>query len=205
MRDVPPVARSVADRAIEGLLVCVARYGLAKTSLDDVAREAGCGRATLYRHFANRHELVEATIAALRARLDDTLADAVAPLAARADAPASDALTAVVVATASFVRASPAILNLLDHEPATVLPWLAFDPGRAVLASLGAQIAAPLTPWLALEAPRVGEWLARLLISYLVHADERSVLLDPDRVRALVVAFVLPAFHDSVVLPGRAR
>src|SRR2546423_6239428 len=39
------------DRIIDATLRCVARWGIAKTTLDDVAREAGCGRATIYRAF----------------------------------------------------------------------------------------------------------------------------------------------------------
>src|SRR5687768_12163722 len=41
-------------RAAAALLACTARHGLAKTTLDDVAREAGCARASLYRHFGGK-------------------------------------------------------------------------------------------------------------------------------------------------------
>ena len=33
---------------------CIARWGTAKTTLDDIAREAGCSRATIYRLFPGR-------------------------------------------------------------------------------------------------------------------------------------------------------
>ena len=52
---------SVEARAGAALLTCIARYGLAKTTLDDVAREAGCSRATLYRYFDSKHDLVRRT------------------------------------------------------------------------------------------------------------------------------------------------
>ena len=38
-------------RIVDATLRCVGRWGLAKTTLDDVAREAGCSRATVYRLF----------------------------------------------------------------------------------------------------------------------------------------------------------
>ncbi|MGZ4705878.1 MAG: TetR/AcrR family transcriptional regulator, partial [Acidimicrobiales bacterium] len=41
----------LADRILEAALRCVARWGLIKTTVDDVAREAGCSRATIYRAF----------------------------------------------------------------------------------------------------------------------------------------------------------
>ena len=41
---------------------CVARYGVSKTTLDDVAKEAGCARATIYRYFPSRDDLVAACL-----------------------------------------------------------------------------------------------------------------------------------------------
>ena len=44
----PPRRRG---RIRDAALVCIGRFGLAKTTVDDIAREAGCSRATLYRYF----------------------------------------------------------------------------------------------------------------------------------------------------------
>ena len=49
-------------RIVEATLRCIARWGIAKTTLDDVAREAGCGRATIYRAFpGGKAEVLTAT------------------------------------------------------------------------------------------------------------------------------------------------
>ena len=40
-----------SDRALDALNECVLRWGMAKTTVDDVARTAGISRATLYRLF----------------------------------------------------------------------------------------------------------------------------------------------------------
>src|SRR5271169_1891586 len=45
--DAAPQRVRLADAALR----CIARQGIAKTTLDDVAREAGCSRATVYRVF----------------------------------------------------------------------------------------------------------------------------------------------------------
>ena len=50
-------------RAVEAMLVCIARFGLSKTTLDDVARQAECSRATLYRYFDGKTALVRRTVA----------------------------------------------------------------------------------------------------------------------------------------------
>ena len=44
-------------------LACVERWGLAKTTIEDVAAEAGLSRATVYRYFpGGREQLISETI-----------------------------------------------------------------------------------------------------------------------------------------------
>src|SRR5688500_17872029 len=58
-------ASPTAERRLaEAALRCVARWGVAKTSLDDIAREAGCSRATAYRLFPGGKEPLLAAVAA---------------------------------------------------------------------------------------------------------------------------------------------
>ena len=44
-------ADELEQRMVAAAIRCVSRWGLAKTSLDDIAREAGASRATAYRVF----------------------------------------------------------------------------------------------------------------------------------------------------------
>src|SRR3954471_6192286 len=67
------------DRILEATYACVARYGLAKTTVDDAAREAGLSRATVYRYFpGGKEQLVTEVIAWEATRFLGRLADAVA-------------------------------------------------------------------------------------------------------------------------------
>ena len=43
---------SLRDRLLEATYRCVERFGMAKTTIDDVAKESGVSRATIYRQFA---------------------------------------------------------------------------------------------------------------------------------------------------------
>lgn len=62
-------------------LACVERWGLGKTSLEDVAREAGLSRATVYRTFpGGRDQVVSETITWEVGRFWARLADEVAPI-----------------------------------------------------------------------------------------------------------------------------
>ena len=54
-----PEAKGVRDQILEAANHCFRRYGVAKTTIDDVAEAAGVSRATLYRYVeGGRDELV---------------------------------------------------------------------------------------------------------------------------------------------------
>ena len=66
----PPTAGAAAncermrERLLQATYDCVARWGLAKTTVEDAAREAGVSRATVYRYFpGGREELIGAVVA----------------------------------------------------------------------------------------------------------------------------------------------
>jgi AcrR family transcriptional regulator len=69
------------ERALEATLACVAQGGMKAFTVEDVAREAGLSRATLYRYFpGGRDQLVSETVTwevgRFFARLADAIADA---------------------------------------------------------------------------------------------------------------------------------
>jgi len=73
-------ALDTRTRILEAAVVCVERRGLAKTSLEDVATEAGVSRATLYRWFdGGRDQLISETVAWEIGRFLGELAEAVEP------------------------------------------------------------------------------------------------------------------------------
>jgi AcrR family transcriptional regulator len=61
-----PVAR---ERWLDAAESCYARFGPAKTTVEDVAQAAGVSRATLYRHFRSRDQLLLAVIVREAGRL----------------------------------------------------------------------------------------------------------------------------------------
>lgn len=68
-------------RIVRAAYACVARSGIAATTLDAAAQEAGVARATVYRHFpGGRDELIDAVVtsevAAFFTRLRQDVADA---------------------------------------------------------------------------------------------------------------------------------
>src|SRR5262249_55530927 len=149
----------VDARAVDALLTCIARFGLSKTTLDDVAREAGCSRATLYRYFDGKGALVKRVVDVELARMT---ARAVA--AADAERSLADAVVALVVTSALDLVSHPALQFLLAHEPESILGQLAFGPGDRLLVRVGDAYAPAFTRWLSpADARRGGGWLARIL------------------------------------------
>ena len=179
-------------RIVDGALACIARWGLAKTTLDDVARASGYSRATVYRAFPGGKD------ALLQAVADTEVSRLFSELAVRMGEAAclEDVLVAGMTGAARRIRGHSALSYLLAHEPEVVLPHLAFDHHDRLLAHL-AQYGAPfLGRWLAHdEAVRVAEWATRIVLSYLGCPAEGVDLTDAGDVRRLVRAFVLPGIR----------
>jgi AcrR family transcriptional regulator len=187
--DLLPTGSRIRDAA----LVCIGRFGLAKTTVDDIAREAGCSRATLYRYFDGKPAIVRAAVVAELERVTTALVDA-----GRAEATLADAVVAVVVLGAREVRAHDALQFLLAHEPDAVLGHLAFGPGDRVLITVGDAIAAAFDRWLSPEAcTRAGDWLARVVRSYVLMPQPPVDFTDPAAARSFLERLVVPGLEES--------
>jgi AcrR family transcriptional regulator len=183
---------SIEDRAVRATLVCVARHGLAKTTFDDVAREAGCARATLYRYFGGKRQLVRITVAREAARIAAGIRGA-----ADAETTLEDAVVAMVVRAARELREHEALQFLFAFEPEIVLPHVTFDAGNRFLVGAGAAVAPALERFLPPgRADRAGEWLARVVLTHAVSPSSPIDLTDEAAARDLVREFVLPALAD---------
>lgn len=178
------------DRLIAAALRCVARCGVTKTTLDDIAREADRSRATVYRAFpGGKDALFEAVVADQISRLSSALHDAVAG----ADS-LEDALVAAITVAAERFEGHAALQFLLSHEPGLVLPHLTFHHLDALLRRASAFGAPLLAPFLGSEdeGAVASEWVARILISYLCSPAAGAHLTDDASVRRLVRTHVLP-------------
>lgn len=57
--DTPATLDEARDRLIDAAETCFSRFGVAKTTLEDIATEAGVSRATVYRYFdGGRDEII---------------------------------------------------------------------------------------------------------------------------------------------------
>jgi AcrR family transcriptional regulator len=207
-----PADAPVERRIVAAAVACIAERGVARTTLDDVARVAGCGRATIYRTFAGGKDAVVAVAASAEF---DRLLDRVG----RAMAATSTFEDAVVVAlheSYCTVVAHPALRRVLAHEPELLLPHLSFQGLDRLLGVVGdvaepalARFVDPVT------ARTVGEWIARIVVSR-ASGPTGAVptagpsggiagcgpdLRDPDAVRRLVRTYLLPGVAATAPPP----
>jgi AcrR family transcriptional regulator len=176
-------------RVLEAAVRCVGRWGVAKTTLDDVAREAGCSRASVYRVFPGGKDVL------VRAAADREIAAVLGELATVLDShdTLADAVTAALCLAVDRARSHPALQYLVEHEPGTVLPFVSFD-GLDPLLELATAFGAPrLRRFLPdATAAELAELLARLVVSHAFDPSPYVDLADPDQARRYVTAFVLP-------------
>ncbi len=181
-------------RVIEGALDCIARQGVAKTTLDDVARRAACSRATVYRAFPEGKDGVLAAVVDTEV---SRFFSALAVQMGQAD-DLEDVLVAGMAEAATRVLSHPALTYLLEYEPDVVLPHLAFARLDDVLATASTFLAPFLGRWLDhTEAASAAEWATRIVMSYLACPADGVDLTDEDDVRRLVRTFVLPGIRSA--------
>jgi len=182
-----PDPLSLRDRLLAATYQCVMRFGLGKTTIEDVVKESGLSRATIYRQFpGGRDELLLETVGWELANYFNTLADHVR------DAPDLEQLfeRGLVFAHRS-VTEHLVLRKILDTEPERLLPLLTVESAKTL-----PFIADFLHPYLLREAEqgrlrpgveidRAAEYLARAILS-LINAPGRWDLDDPAQVRELV-------------------
>lgn len=171
------------QRIIEATYACVARWGLAKTTVEDAAREAAVSRATVYRYFpGGRDELIRAVVSweflAFFLRLYEEVQGATS-------------LEAVMERGIRFAHRSieehEVLQRVMQTEPETLLPTLTLESNR-----IREAIAEFLLPYLhehgmaeGVDPAQAADFLARMVLSYMA-SPGRWDLDDPAQVRQLV-------------------
>lgn len=190
--------RSGNDRRSALLDAAVQRFvavGITKTTMEDISREAGAGKATLYRHFPNKQAVVEALVERENRRFERTLRQA----AEAAETPAA-AVEAAFVAALGFLRAHPMLNKSLTEEPDVLLPYLTLRTGpvaRSTIRFLGELIedGQRAGVFRSMRVDWMAETLFRLLMSFFSLPTMTVDVDDPDEVRAYARELVASALE----------
>lgn len=161
----PPSAQ--LDAYLDAAAACFARHGIKRASVQDVARELGVNRTTVYRQVGNVDHMVRLLLARELHRFVAEM-----PLEIRPDrGPA--AVVALLAAVVRHARAHPVLKKVLRDEPELIGPFLVAEL-PAVIDRVATEIV-PLLKWameqgtLADRNPaRLADWLVRAAVTLIV-------------------------------------
>ncbi len=201
----PDAAR---QRIIDAAATCVDRAGLTKTTVEDVARAAKVSRATVYRYFRDRDELMlDVLLDELDEAMDHPVSDFFDPL----DTPHDLATAIVGVATAVLraIREDPKLHHLLEREGPGVSATIS-GASRALFTTS----AEALVPHLTLARERgltrneidvsdAAEWILRSILSLLI--IEGPEPHSPDDEQRLLEQFLIPVIVERSASPAAQR
>jgi AcrR family transcriptional regulator len=171
------------QRILEATYACVARWGLAKTTVEDAAREAGLSRATVYRYFpGGREELVDEVVSWQHLKFFGRLYEEV-----HGATSLEELLERGLMFARRAVLEHEVLQMVLRTEPEILLPKLTVESNRTV-----SMISGFLVPYLQAHelSPGVGvheaaDYMARMILSY-ISSPGHWDLTDTKQVSTLV-------------------
>ncbi len=174
-------------RVLDAVKTCCARWGVAKVTIDDIARDSGVSRATLYRLFPGGREVIfEAHRVYELDKFFTTLLKQIA------GAPTlEDLLVRTVTVATRELRADEHIAVMLGSEPGEIVNELTVDG----LPRIVRVATAYLVPFVDAFLPRsegraLIDIVARLVISYFLAPSDLVDLADPDAARNFLLPFI---------------
>ncbi|MGB9305508.1 MAG: helix-turn-helix domain-containing protein [Mycobacterium sp.] len=182
-----------ADRILDAAEELFTQHDPASIGMNEIARAAGCSRATLYRYFENREALRAAYVHRETYRLGRELMKQTG----RIDDP-HERLIASIIATLRMVRESPAMSSWFGS---TRLPIGGELAGQSeVITALAAGFLNSLGPDDPAAVERRARWAVRVIISLLMFpgrddADERGMIEE------FVVPIVAPVRAANRLVP----
>jgi AcrR family transcriptional regulator len=181
----PARTAAACDRILDAAGALFAERGVESVGMNDIARAAGCSRATLYRYFDNREALHAAYVHRHAHEVNRQLAELVGGITE----PRERLLTALTHA-----------LRLVRENPALAAWFTRTAIGAA--AAEGSEVVQAMTAGFLLSvdsedvdaARRQARWLVRVLTSFLTVPGR-----DPEEERAMLADFVVPLMWPNRV------
>lgn len=168
---------AAADRIVSVAARQIARHGLDRLNLDAVAREAGCSRATLYRHIGGKTAIVDAVLARNIANVTADIQRAVE--SADAQRRAVTAITASLTA----VRNDPIVSAMVTTmSPASLGAYL----------SPTSEISRSASMFTGLADDTAAQWISRVVMAFLFWPATDAALE-----AEMIERFVYPVLKDA--------
>ncbi|MET7772661.1 helix-turn-helix domain-containing protein [Nocardia sp. NPDC005366] len=188
----PTRADIAAGQILDAAAQLFVERGVTNTGMGEVAKAAGCSRATLYRYFPNRQSLRIAFVHREARRVAAAVAAEVADIAEPGD---------------KVVAAMTASIRLVRDDPTLIAWFTAGDAGIAneiggtsdVIEAIAAGLLADAVPEDS-DRSRSARWAARVIMSLLTAPGR-----DADDERAMLERFVAPVVVATGEIPVAQR
>ncbi|HUB57377.1 MAG TPA: helix-turn-helix domain-containing protein [Mycobacterium sp.] len=173
-----------ADRILDAAEELFTRHDPGSVGMNEIAKAAGCSRATLYRYFENREALRTAYVNRETYRLFDAIKEKISGITEP-----RERLSAGIVTTLRLVRESPALSSWFAITQPPIGGELA-DQSDVITA-----LAAAFVNSLGADGQAVAEsrarWLVRVITSLLIFPG-RDVADEQAMIEEFVVPIVMP-------------
>lgn len=173
-------AEVAADRILDAAGELFAEHDVSTVGMNEIARAAGCSRATLYRYFENREALYTAYVHRESYSLHQQMTELINGI----DDP-RERLLAGLTTSMELVRQSPALSSWFATTDSPIGAEMAEQ--SEVIQALTAAFLLSLRPDDPAVIDRRARWLVRVLTSLLIFPGH-----DPDDERAMLEEFVVP-------------
>ncbi len=189
--------RGIQRAVFEAALRCFARNGVTKTSIEEIAREAGCSRATVYRHFKSKEAIVAGAIRWESTKFFAALQDRLREVETFEELFVESAMTAD-----EFIGGHRVIPTIIEGEPELLLPHVALEAPLVVKVS--ANFLAPYIERLMIRNDidkdnpvEVAEWIVRTVLSFLLVPSLRFDLGSKDDMLRLASRYIAPSLRRT--------
>lgn len=173
-------AEVAADRILDAAGELFAGADVASVGMNEIARAAGCSRATLYRYFENREALHTAYVHRESYRLYQQVSELIDGI----EDP-RERLVSGLTAALRLVRESPALSSWFATNDSPIGAEMAEQ--SEVIQALSSAFLLSLRPDEPDVVHRRARWLVRVLTSLLIFPGH-----DPDDEQAMLEEFVVP-------------
>lgn len=194
---VPPDSEAAQAHFLDAAEACFERYGVVKTTMEDIAKMAGVSRPTVYRHFSDRDSLI---LAVIMRRAHSLIGKAQAFI--RRQERFEDRLVEGLLFLVKTGRRDPFVRILVSPEH--------LDMAQQILGATDAVVDLTQDMWepILVEAAARGELNPELdlrdIAVWLTHVElilvgRFDVATDDDEIRRMLRTFLAPAFLPAPV------
>ncbi|NRB39443.1 MAG: TetR/AcrR family transcriptional regulator [Pseudomonadales bacterium] len=174
------------ERLCDAALACIKRNGFDRTTMSDIAKQAGVARPTLYKHFKSKTEIFFAAIDGVALSFTEAVVEHAMQFVSF-----EERVTETIIFVVTELPQHPSLSLVLNNECAQVLRNRAFfDDATLIFSQMTAGPLIDVRPELKDQGVEITEIMSRFSLSLILFPGR--YLNDLDGLRALIKKRLLP-------------